>query len=630
MLTSRCAGPFHQPVVKALTSRARRVINCAYQHVVLPLSARAHVQNSVNHWLLVIQEALGLPIIDVGHDDRYFGIYQIMRRSHPPAMASSGPRVLIVSANDNPDHVGLQSIVAHALMQRGARVQIAICDGKLPICDMVKVTSAGLPCERCLRQAIRHCQEFRIPYHLLSVSFPESVPHCGDSSIGPRPETAAVSETAAVLSRRTLHSMSHALHDNASDDAAAWAGGKVGMLSEEDCRGFTYRGLPLGLFAQISLKSHFLRGTVSTEDTRTLPAYRAFLTTGMVLADAYERLLSQTTPDSILMLNGKYITQRVPFELARHRHIPVVTYECGFQRNSAVFSRNQMANDCALDEWWPAVARVPLTLTQEARLEAYLEGRTRGAPLDNVTYNPRSVDEPTVILDRLRLDKNVRTVSLFTNILWDSACIDKDLMFANMLDWIEKTIEYFGARPDVHLVIRVHPAEVVLPDKSLQPVHQEIVQRMKTLPPNVRVVGPESDLSSYALVDMSDLVLVYTSTVGLEAATRGKTVLVAGETHYRGKGFTVDPNTREDYYAALAYLLGRHGTDCANEVRTLARRYAYLLFFRFMLPFTLYDADAYPRVFRFKRLSDLAKGRNEVLDLICNGILDAQPFLLSE
>ena len=34
--------------------------------------------------------------------------------------------------------------------------------------------------------------------------------------------------------------------------------------------------------------------------------------------------------------------------------------------------------------------------------------------------------------------------------------------------------------------------------------------------------------------------LCYTTTVGLEAAVRGIPVAVAGETHYRGRGFTSD------------------------------------------------------------------------------------------
>ena len=39
---------------------------------------------------------------------------------------------------------------------------------------------------------------------------------------------------------------------------------------------------------------------------------------------------------------------------------------------------------------------------------------------------------------------------------------------------------------------------------------------------------------------MSDLALVYTTTVGLEAANLGIPVAVAGATHYRGRGFTHD------------------------------------------------------------------------------------------
>ena len=66
------------------------------------------------------------------------------------------------------------------------------------------------------------------------------------------------------------------------------------------------------------------------------------------------------------------------------------------------------------------------------------------------------------------------------------------------------------------------------------------------LPDHVRAVPPESDISTYDLIELADVGLVYTTTVGLEMAMRGIPVIVAGQTHYRGKGFTTDPGSVED------------------------------------------------------------------------------------
>ena len=50
----------------------------------------------------------------------------------------------------------------------------------------------------------------------------------------------------------------------------------------------------------------------------------------------------------------------------------------------------------------------------------------------------------------------------------------------------------------------------------------------------------DSRLSSYTLGRMSRFALVYTSTLGLELACAGVPVVVAGDTHYRDLGFTLD------------------------------------------------------------------------------------------
>ena len=99
-------------------------------------------------------------------------------------------------------------------------------------------------------------------------------------------------------------------------------------------------------------------------------------------------------------------------------------------------------------------------------------------------------------------------------------------------------------------------------------------------PDNVRVVGPDDPISSYALLDVSDVVLTYASTIGLEAAVRGLPVAVAALTHYRECGFTIDVTSHEELERAL------DAPRALNDDQVeLARRYAFTFFFRCMIPF---------------------------------------------
>src|SRR5581483_10609711 len=61
---------------------------------------------------------------------------------------------------------------------------------------------------------------------------------------------------------------------------------------------------------------------------------------------------------------------------------------------------------------------------------------------------------------RFGLDPTKPTIGLLTNVLWDAQLYYEGHAFADMLEWLWFTIDFFAGRPDLQLVIRVHPHEV--------------------------------------------------------------------------------------------------------------------------------------------------------------------------
>jgi len=64
--------------------------------------------------------------------------------------------------------------------------------------------------------------------------------------------------------------------------------------------------------------------------------------------------------------------------------------------------------------------------------------------------------------------------------------------------------------------------------------------------------------------------------VGIEAAIRGIPVLTGGTGRYDHKGFTVDPESRDEYLKEIAHL--QEISPLSSAQRELAERYAYGLF----------------------------------------------------
>ena len=176
-------------------------------------------------------------------------------------------------------------------------------------------------------------------------------------------------------------------------------------------------------------------------------------------------------------------------------------------------------------------------------------------------------------------------VVLATNVLGDSLTLGRHVFAASMAEWIEKTVQYFASRPDMQLVVRVHPGERSMKGPSIMGV---IEHALPDCPEQIRIVGPTEKINTYDLMEVASLGLAYTTTVGMEMAMRGVPVIVAGRTHYRGKGFTLDPSTWDEYYGLLRHTLDDlPAYRLSAEQVELAWNYAYRFFFEFPLELPL-------------------------------------------
>jgi hypothetical protein len=195
-----------------------------------------------------------------------------------------------------------------------------------------------------------------------------------------------------------------------------------------------------------------------------------------------------------------------------------------------------------------------------------------------------------------------------------------------MLEWVIATIDYFRGRPELQLLIRVHPAEIRGTLRSRQPLMDELARRYPVLPTNVHVIPPESPVSTYAAMMQCDSVIIYGTKTGVELTAVGVPVIVGGEAWIRNKGLMLDASSPQEYFRILDQLpIGRRNPDSQTE---LARKYAYHFFFRRMipLPFMRQGGPALYEV-AIKGLDDLMPGQHPGLDVVCDGVLKGTPFV---
>ena len=152
-----------------------------------------------------------------------------------------------------------------------------------------------------------------------------------------------------------------------------------------------------------------------------------------------------------------------------------------------------------------------------------------------------------------------------------------------MIVWLVETIRYFAKRPELNLVIRVHPAEIRGGLPSRQLAVDEIRKHFPEPPSNVYVVGPDQDLSTYALAELCNAAIIYGTKTGVELTSMGIPVIVAGEAWIKNKGLTTTPPLPA---TILQLLIGFPSLGASTRKRAdrALKLLAYHFFFRRMIP----------------------------------------------
>ena len=508
--------------------------------------------------------------------------------------AEGGPKVLIATGIGG--HEGLtsvESLLAVALTLRGAEVHFLLCDGFLPACmratsQKFKMTSefaehgpANALCPKCSRLGAETYAPLGLPVHHYS----ELV-------------TAAEQEAAGDI---------------------------AGSIPVEQIADFRLDGLAVGEHALAGALRYFARGSLEGEAFGEA-ILRRYLRASVLTTFAVSRLLDDHDFACACFNHGIYVPQGLVGEVARNRGVRVVNWNPAYRKRCLIFSHNDTYHHTLMSEPTSMWENLPWTPVLDADLMAYLKSRWSGSQ-DWIWFHNDPQEDLARIAGEVGVDFSKPTIGLLTNVMWDAQLHYPANAFPNMLDWLLRTVAYFGGRPELQLVIRVHPAEIRGTVPSRQKIVEELQAHFPVLPDNVFVIPPESNVSTYAVMLQCDTVLIYGTKTGVELTSFGVPVIVAGEAWIRNKGVTLDAQTADDYFRYLDRLPSGAMLDEATLKR--ARRYAYHFFFRRMIPVSCIEPQEGWPPYRLSLtgLEALRPGREPGLDVICDGIMQGTPFV---
>lgn len=508
--------------------------------------------------------------------------------------ATGGPKVLLATSLGGYDNgVLLESSLAVSLTLRGAEVHILLCDKALPACQMAKLSkvephrfaSHGPSdlCDSCINSGMAIYEPLGLPIHTYSQSI-------GLSEI-------------------------------------EFARSEAQSIRIDEIGSYLFEGLAVGEHAQAGALRYFARGDLKGEPKAEV-ILRRYLEASLRTVFAARTLVRQQRFDVVCFHHGIYVPQGLIGEVCRQERVRVVNSNPAYRKQTFIFSHDDTYHHTMISEPTSAWEDIPWSLEREKQTMDYLKSRWYGTQ-DWIWFHESPQHDIGKIETELGVDFSKPCVGMLTSVMWDAQLHYRSNAFPSMLDWVMKTIAYFSRRPDLQLIIRVHPAEVGGMIPSRQRLVDEIRKEFPILPTNIFVIPPESQISTYAVMEKCDSVIIYNTKTGIELSSMGIPVIVAGEAWIRNKGFSIDASTPEDYYRILDRLPSLKRLDAERLEK--ARKYAYHFFFRRMLHFPFITSrEKFQFNLDVKALANLEAGRYQGLDCVCDGIINCTPFVLQE
>lgn len=389
---------------------------------------------------------------------------------------------------------------------------------------------------------------------------------------------------------------------------------------------FEWHGLPLGALCLPGLR-WILRIHHLNDDEPTRYLLREYILSAWNVAQKFSKLLDETDPRAVVVFNGQFYPEATARYIAQKRGIRVITHEVGLQPASAFFTDGEAT---AYPIHIPA--DFELNAEQNAKLDAYLAKRFQGDfTMAGIKFwaDMKGLDESFL----QKAGKFKQVVPIFTNVIFDTSQPHANTVFDDMFDWLDLLLEVIRAHPETLFVIRAHPDELRVRKASRETVAAWVEASGADKEPNVVFVAPNETLSSYELIQRSKFVMVYNSTIGLEASIMGAAVLCAGKARFTQYPTVFFPQRIEDVRRKLEEFLEAKKIDVPPEFKRNARRFLYYQLFRTSLPFGDFLEPSVrttqTRLTSFE-LEELLPENSKAMKVIFDGLLSNDDFLLKE
>lgn len=294
--------------------------------------------------------------------------------------------------------------------------------------------------------------------------------------------------------------------------------------------------IPVGRYALYEFLINHKKDSVVLTDAEW-QRFQPELTNSLYSFYACRRLLDQEKPDRVMVYNSFYSVNHVCCELAAQRGIPHYFLHAGnnlANRMQTLFvTRSYTIASWNRNPHWNAYREIPCsrallsTVTEHVlALFSGLDVFAYSAPLTNQGHDLKArfgVKPGQKVLMATMSSTDERVAAEAIGVQFP----DEECQFPTQVEWVSALIEFARGRPDLCLILRVHPRNFPNRREKVKSAQAEVLEKLlQALPDNVRVNWPADNISIYSLAEIVDVVLNGWSNAGKEMSLLGLPVVL--------------------------------------------------------------------------------------------------------
>ena len=274
------------------------------------------------------------------------------------------------------------------------------------------------------------------------------------------------------------------------------------------------------------------------------------------LTDALERAIQTIHPEKIYLWNARFIESRPVFDLAKANCIELVCIDnakCHDGTNRKERFINHTPHDIVgmqkrCDELWEKV-----NLPNEEKVaigKSFYERRRAGLRTNDKVYigNQQAGQMPE------DWNPKKKNIVIFNSSEDEFAAIgdeyDSKALFRSQYQGIRYIMDSLKGNQDYHVYLRIHPNLSKIPYRY----HTELLSLPQKYE-NLTVIPGTDQISTYTLMDAAEKIVVFGSTMGVEAAYWGKPVILLAGAWYYYSGVCYVPQSHDELKVLLSQSL---------------------------------------------------------------------------